>query len=222
MASDESIARVVKIAERLEGLSRHAGMHAAGVVIAPRPIIEYLPLYRTNKDEITTQFDMNAVEKMGLLKIDFLGLITLDIIDATLDGIRQRSGAAPDLDHVPLDDEKTYELFRSGRTACVFQFDSSGMRDLLRRAKPKVFADLAALNALYRPGALDAGTVEDYVRRRSGTSRVTYPLPEIADILTETLGILVYQEQVMRIAQVVAGYSLAEADLLRKAIGKKK
>ena len=220
--SDESVRKIVRIAERLEGLSRHAGMHAAGVVIAPRPIIEYLPLYRTNKDEITTQFDMNAVEKMGLLKIDFLGLITLDIIDETLGAIRDRTGEAPDLDHLPLDDEKTYELFRSGRTACVFQFDSSGMRDLLRRAKPRVFADLAALNALYRPGALDAGTVEEYVRRRSGTSKVTYPLPEIQDVLEETLGILVYQEQVMQIAQRVAGYSLAEADLLRKAIGKKK
>ena len=222
IASDESVAKVVQIAERLEGLSRHAGMHAAGVVIAPKPITEYLPLYRTNKDEITTQFDMNAVEKMGLLKIDFLGLITLDIIDAALDAIRAREGKVPDLDHLTLDDEKTYELFRSGKTACVFQFDSSGMRDLLRRAKPRVFADLAALNALYRPGALDAGTVEDYVRRRSGTSKVTYPLPEIADVLEETLGILVYQEQVMRIASIVAGYSLAEADLLRKAIGKKK
>jgi len=220
--SDESARKIVRIAERLEGLSRHAGMHAAGVVIAPRPIIEYLPLYRTNKDEITTQFDMNAVEKMGLLKIDFLGLITLDIIDEAVAAIRDRTGKAPDLDHLPLDDEETYELFRSGKTACVFQFDSSGMRDLLRRAKPRVFADLAALNALYRPGALDAGTVEDYVRRRSGTSKVTYPLPEIQDVLEETLGILVYQEQVMQIAQRVAGYSLAEADLLRKAIGKKK
>jgi len=222
MASDESVAKVVRIAERLEGLSRHAGMHAAGVVIAPRPITDFLPLYRTNKDEITTQFDMNAVEKMGLLKIDFLGLITLDVLEATVAAVRERSGVAIDLDHLPLDDEPTYELFRSGRTACVFQFDSGGMRDLLRRAKPRVFVDLAALNALYRPGALDAGTVEDYVRRRGGTSRVTYPLPELEPILSETLGILVYQEQVMRIAQVVAGYSLAEADLLRKAIGKKK
>ena len=222
IATDESVAKVVQIAERLEGLSRHAGMHAAGVVIAPRPITEYLPLYRTNTGDVTTQFDMNAVEKMGLLKIDFLGLITLDIMDAARDGIRERTGDVVDLDHLPLDDEKTYELFRSGRTACVFQFDSSGMRDLLRRARPKVFADLAALNALYRPGALDAGTVEEYVRRRNGASKVTFPLPEIEDILQETFGILVYQEQVMRIASRVAGYSLAEADLLRKAIGKKK
>jgi DNA polymerase-3 subunit alpha len=220
--ADEAVAKVVRIAERLEGLSRHAGMHAAGVVIAPRPITEYLPLYRTNKDEITTQFDMTAVEKMGLLKIDFLGLITLDILDATVVAVRERTGNVIDIDHLPLDDEPTYELFRSGRTACVFQFDSTGMRDLLRRAKPRVFADLAALNALYRPGALDAGTVEEYVRRRNGTSRVSFPLPEISDILEETLGILVYQEQVMRIASRVAGYSLAEADLLRKAIGKKK
>ena len=222
MAADESVARVVKIAERLEGLSRHAGVHAAGVVIAPRPIIEFLPLYRTNKDEITTQFDMNAVEKMGLLKIDFLGLITLDIIDAAVAAVQERLGITLDLEHLSLEDEPTFELFRTGKTACVFQFDSGGMRDLLRRARPRVFLDLAALNALYRPGALDAGTVEDYVRRRNGTSRVSYPLPELEPILSETLGILVYQEQVMRIAQVVAGYSLAEADLLRKAIGKKK
>ncbi|MBC8646660.1 MAG: DNA polymerase III subunit alpha [Thermoanaerobaculia bacterium] len=222
LETDETAAKVVRIAERLEGLSRHAGMHAAGVVIAPRPITEYLPLYRTSKDEITTQFDMNAVEKMGLLKIDFLGLITLDIIEATRDAIRAREGTAPDLDNVPLNDEPTYELFRAGKTACVFQFDSGGMRDLLRRAKPRVFADLPALNALYRPGALDAGTVEDYVRRRTGTSKISYPLPELEPILEQTLGILVYQEQVMRIAQRVAGYSLAEADLLRKAIGKKK
>ncbi|HVG36272.1 MAG TPA: DNA polymerase III subunit alpha, partial [Thermoplasmata archaeon] len=220
--SDESVARVVQIAERLEGLSRHAGMHAAGVVIAPRPITDYLPLYRTNTGDVTTQFDMNAVEKMGLLKIDFLGLITLDIMDAAVAGIRERTGDVVDLDRIPLNDEKTYELFRSGRTACVFQFDSSGMRDLLRRAKPKVFSDLALLNALYRPGALDVGMVEEYVRRRNGSRKVTYPLPEIEDILRETLGILVYQEQVMLIASRVAGYSLAEADLLRKAIGKKK
>jgi DNA polymerase-3 subunit alpha len=222
LASDESARRIVQIAERLEGLSRHAGMHAAGVVIAPRPIMEFLPLYRTNKDEITTQFDMNAVEKMGLLKIDFLGLITLDILDAATAAVKERHGVSLDMEHLPLDDEKTFELFRAGKTACVFQFDSGGMRDLLRRAKPRVFADLAALNALFRPGALDAGTVEEYVRRRNGTSRVTYPLPELQPVLEETLGILVYQEQVMRIAQSVAGYSLAEADLLRKAIGKKK
>ena len=222
MASDESIARVVKIAERLEGLSRHAGIHAAGVVIAPKPIIEFLPLYRTNKDEITTQFDMNAVEKMGLLKIDFLGLITLDILDATKAG---RAGAArrrrrPRPPARSTTSRPTSSSGRAARRACSSSIPG-GMRDLLRRAKPRVFADLAALNALYRPGALDAGTVEDYVRRRGGT-RVTYPLPELEPILSETLGILVYQEQVMRIAQLVAGYSLAEADLLRKAIGKKK
>ncbi|HET7452151.1 MAG TPA: DNA polymerase III subunit alpha, partial [Thermoanaerobaculia bacterium] len=162
------------------------------------------------------------IEKMGLLKIDFLGLITLDILVETAASVRRAEGVEIDLEHVPLDDEKTYALFREGKTGCVFQFDSSGMRDLLRRARPTVFSDLAALNALYRPGALDAGTVEDYVRRRNGTAKITYPLPELEDILADTLGILVYQEQVMLIAQRVAGYSLAEADLLRKAIGKKK
>jgi DNA polymerase-3 subunit alpha len=222
LKGDEGARKVVQIATRLEGLSRHAGMHAAGVVIAPRPITEYLPLYRTADDQITTQFDMGVVEKMGLLKIDFLGLITLDILIETVSSVRRGEGVEIDLEHLPLNDEKTYELFREGKTGCVFQFDSSGMRDLLRRARPSVFTDLAALNALYRPGALDAGTVEDYVRRRNGTAKITYPLPELKDVLEDTLGILVYQEQVMLIAQRVAGYSLAEADLLRKAIGKKK
>jgi len=222
LKTDESAKKVVQIASRLEGLSRHAGMHAAGVVIAPRPITEFLPLYRTADDQITTQFDMGVVEKMGLLKIDFLGLITLDILIETVASVRKSEGVEIDLEHLPLNDEKTYELFREGKTGCVFQFDSSGMRDLLRRARPAVFTDLAALNALYRPGALDAGTVEDYVRRSSGSAKITYPLPELKDILEDTLGILVYQEQVMLIAQRVAGYSLAEADLLRKAIGKKK
>ena len=220
--TDESAKKVVQIAARLEGLSRHAGMHAAGVVIAPGRITDYVPLYRTTDDQITTQFDMTVIEKMGLLKIDFLGLITLDILLETAASVRKAEGVEIDLEHLPLDDEPTYELFREGKTGCVFQFDSSGMRDLLRRARPAVFSDLAALNALYRPGALDAGTVEDYVRRRTGTAKVTYPLPELKDILEDTLGILVYQEQVMLIAQRVAGFSLAEADLLRKAIGKKK
>jgi DNA polymerase-3 subunit alpha len=222
LKADENAKKVVQIASRLEGLSRHAGTHAAGVVIAPKAITEFLPLYRTADDQITTQFEMGVVEKMGLLKIDFLGLITLDILDDAVDSLKRSEGAEIDLHRLPLNDEKTFELFREGRTGCVFQFDSSGMRDLLRRARPRVFTDLAALNALYRPGALDAGTVEDYVRRRNGTARITYPLPELKEILDETLGILVYQEQVMLIAQKVAGYSLAEADLLRKAIGKKK
>ncbi len=222
LKGDENAKKVVQIATRLEGLSRHAGMHAAGVVIAPSAITDYVPLYRTADDQITTQFDMGVVEKMGLLKIDFLGLITLDILGEAVESVRRTLGREIDLTHLPLNDEPTFELFREGKTGCVFQFDSSGMRDLLRRAKPTVFSDLAALNALYRPGALDAGTVEDYVRRRSGSAKVTYPLPELKEILEDTLGILVYQEQVMRIAQRVAGYSLAEADLLRKAIGKKK
>jgi DNA polymerase-3 subunit alpha len=222
LKTDDSARKVVQIASRLEGLSRHAGTHAAGVVIAPRPITEYLPLYRTADDQITTQFEMGTVEKMGLLKIDFLGLITLDILDEAVASIKRIEGISIDPRRLPLNDEKTFELFREGKTGCVFQFDSSGMRDLLRRARPSVFTDLAALNALYRPGALDAGTVEDYVRRRSGSAKVTYPLPELKEILEETLGILVYQEQVMLIAQKVAAYSLAEADLLRKAIGKKK
>jgi DNA polymerase III subunit alpha len=219
--TDDAAARVVRLAERLENLSRHAGMHAAGIVIAPKPITEFLPLYRTNDEQITTQFDMKAVEEMGLLKIDFLGLITLDIIEDAVRMIAETTGERIDVERIPLNDEPTFALFREGKTGCVFQFDSGGMRDLLRKARPDVFSDLAALNALYRPGALDAGTVEEFIRRRSGQARISYALPELEPILQETYGILVYQEQVMRIAQIVAGYSLAEADLLRKAMGKK-
>jgi DNA polymerase III subunit alpha len=219
--ADEGAAKVVRLAERLENLSRHAGMHAAGIVIAPKPITEFLPLYRTNDDQITTQFDMKAVEEMGLLKIDFLGLITLDIIEDTVRMIAATTRTKVDVERVPLNDDQTFSLFRDGKTGCVFQFDSGGMRDLLRKARPETFSDLAALNALYRPGALDAGTVEEFIRRRNGQARILFPLPELEPILKETYGILVYQEQVMRIAQIVAGYSLAEADLLRKAMGKK-
>ena len=214
--------KLFDLAERLEGVSRHAGMHAAGVLIAPRPLIEYLPLYRNNNDEITTQFEMKSVDKMGLLKMDFLGLITLD------DPRRRREvaprsgpGGRSTSRTIPLNDPEVFRLFSEGRTDGIFQFESSGMRDLLRRVQPSVFSDLAALNALYRPGALDAGTVEDYIERRRG-QEVRLPAPGArADSSKETLGVLVYQEQVMLAARAVAGYTLGEADKLRKAIGKK-
>src|SRR5450759_2232703 len=195
LRDNETYRRLFDLGERLEGVSRHAGVHAAGVLIAPRPLVEYLPLYRNSNDEITTQFEMKSVDRMGLLKMDFLGLITLTILD---DALR----------------------FADGRTDGLFQFESSGMRDLLRRVKPEVFDDLAALNALYRPGALDAGTVEVYIQRRRGT-KFEYLLPQLEPILRETHGVLVYQEQVMLAARAVAGYTPGEADKLRKAIGKK-
>ncbi|HEY0372561.1 MAG TPA: DNA polymerase III subunit alpha [Thermoanaerobaculia bacterium] len=219
--NDEEVRKIVEIGERLEGLSRHAGMHAAGVVITPEPVTNYVPLYRTNRDEIVTQFDMRVVEKMGLVKMDFLGLRTLTVIDDAIKSAKQVDGVTIDLENIPLDDPEVYRLFQEGRTKGVFQFESGGMVDLLRKSKPTQFEDLAALNALYRPGALDAGMVDEYVKRKNGTSKAKYLVPVMKDVLEETYGVIVYQEQVMQIAQQVAGYSLGQADLLRKAMGKK-
>ncbi len=221
MKNDAEVAKVIDIGLKLEGLSRHAGMHAAGVVITPEPVTTYVPLYRTNRDEIVTQFDMNVVEKMGLLKMDFLGLRTLTVIDDAVKSAQHETGQTIDIDAIPLDEPEVYRLFQEGRAKGVFQFESGGMVDLLRKSKPTKFEDLAALNALYRPGALDAGMVDEYVKRKNGTSKPKYLVPAMKEILEETYGVIVYQEQVMQIAQRVAGYSLGQADLLRKAMGKK-
>jgi DNA polymerase-3 subunit alpha len=221
MKNDAEVAKIVEIGIRLEGLSRHAGMHAAGVVITPEPVTEYVPLYRTTRDEIVTQFDMRVVEKMGLLKMDFLGLRTLTVIDEALKSLAGETGETIAIETLELDDPVVYQLFQEGRTKGVFQFESGGMVDLLRKSRPTKFEDLAALNALYRPGALDAGMVDEYVRRKNGTSKPKYLVPAMKTILEETYGVIVYQEQVMQIAQAVAGYSLGQADLLRKAMGKK-
>src|SRR5205807_168577 len=221
MKNDHEVERIIEIGSRLEGLSRHAGMHAAGGVITPEPVTNYVPLYRTNRDEIVTQYDMRIVEKMGLLKMDFLGLRTLTVIDDAIKSAKAAEGVDIEIDKIPLDDPEVYRLFQEGRTEGVFQFESGGMVDLLRRARPTKFEDLAAFNALYRPGALDAGMVDEYVRRKNGTSKARYLVPAMKEILEETYGVIVYQEQVMQIAQVVAGFSLGEADLLRKAMGKK-
>jgi DNA polymerase-3 subunit alpha len=219
--SDEEVKKIIEIGERLEGLSRHAGVHAAGVVITPEPVTNYVPLYRTNRDEIVTQFDMRVVEKLGLLKIDFLGLRTLTVIDDAVKSAKMVDNADIDIDRIPLDDPEVYRLFQDGRTKGVFQFESGGMIDLLRKSRPSQFHDLAALNALYRPGALDAGMVDEYVKRKSGISKPKYLVPAMKEIIEETYGVIVYQDQVMQIAQRVAGYSLGQADLLRKAMGKK-
>ncbi|HYC89824.1 MAG TPA: DNA polymerase III subunit alpha [Thermoanaerobaculia bacterium] len=218
--NDEEVKKIVEIGEKLEGLSRHAGMHAAGVVITPEPVTNYVPLYRTNRDEIVTQFDMRVVEKMGLVKMDFLGLRTLTVIDDAVKSAKQVDGVDIDIDAIPLDDPEVFRLFQEGRTKGVFQFESGGMVDLLRKARPTQFEDLAALNALYRPGALDAGMVDEYVKRKNGKA-VKYLVPAMKEVLEETYGVIVYQEQVMQIAQKVANYSLGQADLLRKAMGKK-
>jgi DNA polymerase-3 subunit alpha len=219
--NDEEVRKIIEIGEKLEGLSRHAGMHAAGVVITPEPVTNYVPLYRTNRDEIVTQFDMRVVEKMGLLKMDFLGLRTLTVIDDAIKSAKSVDGVDIVIDDIPLDDPDVFRLFQEGRTKGVFQFESGGMVDLLRKARPTQFEDLAALNALYRPGALDAGMVDEYVKRKNGTSKAKYLVPVMKELLEETYGVIVYQEQVMQIAQRVAAYSLGQADLLRKAMGKK-
>ena len=222
--NDPEVRRIVEVGSRLEGLTRHASVHAAGVVIAPRPLDELVPLYKVTKgdgEQVMTQWDMNVVEKLGLLKMDFLGLRTLTVLDDAVKILRQQ-GIELDLDEVPLDDSEVFRLFSEGRTSGIFQFESRGMTDVLRRARPSKFEDLAAFNALYRPGALSVGMVEEYIQRKLGKRKVNYLLPQIKPILEETYGVIVYQEQVMRIAVDVAGFSLAEADVLRKAMGKKK
>ena len=221
VASDPEVAQIVEVGSRLEGLTRHASLHAAGVVITPRPTEELVPLYKTSKGEIVTQWDKDIIEELGLLKMDFLGLRTLTVIDDTLKML-ERQGIQLDLDHVQLNDEEVFRLFCDGRTSGIFQFESRGMRDLLQRAKPSKFEDLAAFNALYRPGALSVGMVEEYIQRKLGKRKVKYVLPETERILEETYGVIAYQEQVMQLAVEVAGFSMGEADVLRKAMGKKK
>jgi len=220
VAKDPEIREVVDIGSRLEGLTRHASVHAAGVVIAPRPIDELIPLYKTSRDEITTQWDMKAVERLGLLKMDFLGLKTVTVVDDTLRTLKMQ-GIDLDLDAVPLDDAAVFRLFCEGRTNGIFQFESGGMRDMLRRAQPSKFEDLAAFNALYRPGALSVGMVEEFIQRKLGRKKVQYILPETRPILEETHGVIAYQEQVMQIAVTIGGFTMGQADVLRKAMGKK-
>ena len=221
--SDPQIRELLDTARKLEGLVRNAGVHAAGVVISPRPLIELVPLHRTKNDEIVTAFDMVAIEKMGLLKMDFLGLTTLTILDDALKLIAQTRGERSISKSIPLDDQETYEkVFHKGLTSGVFQFESHGMRDVLRRYQPNSVEDLTALNALYRPGPIQGGMIDDFIDRKHGRKKIEYELPELEEILQETLGVIVYQEQVMQIANRLAGYSLGEADLLRRAMGKKK
>jgi DNA polymerase-3 subunit alpha len=220
---DPQIHELFDIALRLEGMARNASVHAAGVVISPQPLQELVPLYKTNKDEIVTQFDMAWLEKLGLLKMDFLGLTTLTIVNETLALIRKTRGTEIVLEDLPLDDAETYAtIFAEGLTDGVFQFESSGMKDVLRRYRPERIEDLIALNALYRPGPIKGGVVDDFIDRKHGRKHITYDLPVLKPILEETYGVIIYQEQVMQIAQLVAGYSLGEADLLRRAMGKKK
>ena len=187
----------------------------------PGPITDYAPLYKSNRDEITTQWAMKEVERVGLLKMDFLGLSTLTLIQDALAEIKRTEGFDLDIDNVPLDDAKTYQLFVDGQTYGIFQFESSGMREILRKAKPQRLDDLIAMNALYRPGPLKGGMVDDYIDRKQGEDEVKYELAALEPILADTYGVIAYQEQVMRIASVLAGFTLGQSDVLRKAMGKK-
>ncbi len=220
--ADPRVADVLQVARRLEGLARNCSVHAAGVVISPQPLKELVPLYKTNRDEIVTQFDMSGLEKLQLLKMDFLGLTTLTLIEDALRLIEKRHGVKLDPQELRLDDKETYEIFGKGYTSGVFQFESPGMRDILRRYQPSRIEDLTALNALYRPGPIQGGMIDDFIERKWGRRAVQYDLPELKELLEETYGVIVYQEQVMQISNRLAGYSLGDADLLRRAMGKKK
>lgn len=219
---DQRVAEVLEVAGRLEGLARNCSVHAAGVVISPQPLKELVPLYKTNRDEIVTQYDMSSLEKLALLKMDFLGLTTLTLIDEALKLIEKRHGVKLVPEELPLDDSATYGIFTKGYTSGVFQFESPGMRDILRRYQPTRIEDLTALNALYRPGPIQGGMVDDFIDRKHGKKTVVYDLPDLKELLAETYGVIVYQEQVMQISNRLAGYSLGDADILRRAMGKKK
>ncbi len=228
-SKDPRMAELIEIALRLEGQIRHVSKHAAGVVISQEPLTEYLPLYKGPKNEITTQFDMNAVEKIGLVKFDFLGLRTLTVINKAGELINRRLQLAPlaqsepfSISRIPVDDVKTYEMLGRGETAGIFQLESSGMRDIIIKMRPQTFEDLIALVALYRPGPLGSGMVDDFIKRKKGATRISYELPALEPILKDTYGVILYQEQVMQIASALAGFSLGEADILRRAMGKKK
>src|SRR6185503_17953262 len=218
--NDKQIRELIDTAKKLEGLVRGAGVHASAVVIAPRPLTELVPLNRTKNDEVVTAYDMKAVEKMGLLKMDFLGLATLTVITDAVKLIEQSRGEKLDIEMIPIDDPETFrKVFHTALTSGIFQFESSGMRDILRRYKPDTVEELTQLNALYRPGPMDM--IDDFIERKWGRKKVEYLLPALEAILNDSLGVIVYQEQVMRIANVLASYSLGEADLLRRAMGKK-
>jgi DNA polymerase-3 subunit alpha len=218
---DERVAKCLDISRKLEGLARHASTHAAGIVISDQPMEEYLPLYRGKKGEVVTQYDMKKVEKVGLIKFDFLGLKTLTVLQDTLELARDSGKEVPDLETMTMDDPQTFELLCKGQTNGVFQLESSGMRGVMMDLKPERFEELIALLALYRPGPLESGMVTDFVERKHGRREVQYPHPWLEPVLKETYGVILYQEQVMRIASELAGYSLGDGDLLRRAMGKK-
>ncbi len=218
--TDDRIRELLDNASVVEGLARHASTHAAGIVIANKHLSEYLPLYKGKHDETVTQYDMKMIEKIGLIKIDFLGLETLSLMDTVVKLLKEE-GIDIDLAQLPLDDKKTYDLLSSGNTSGVFQLESRGMRDLLTRLKPSQFDDIMPLIALYRPGPLKSGMVDEFIKRRNDPSQVTYETPKLKEILHDTYGVIIYQEQIMKIASVLAGFSMKDADALRKAMSKK-
>jgi len=218
--SDRNVKELLDYASILEGLARHASTHAAGIVISNKDLTEYLPLYRGQKGETVTQYPMKTIEKIGLIKIDFLGLETLTLMNDVIEMLK-KDGIHVELDKIPLDDTKTYELLSSGDTSGVFQLESRGMKDLLIKLKPSKFEDIMPLIALYRPGPLKSGMVEEFIKRKNNPSLIKYELPLLEDILKETYGVIIYQEQIMKIAQVLAGFSIKDADALRKAMAKK-
>jgi DNA polymerase-3 subunit alpha len=219
---ESEIKKLIDTAAALEGMPRHASTHAAGVVITREPLTHYLPLYKTTDGAVTTQFAKETVEELGLLKMDLLGLRTLTVIGDAVRMVAENKGESIDIEHISLEDRNTYEMLARGETAGVFQLESSGMRSILRELKPEVFEDIIALVALYRPGPLGSGMVEDFVKNKHGRKKAKYLHPKLEPVLKSTYGVIVYQEQVMRIASDLAGFTLGEADLLRRAMGKKK
>jgi DNA polymerase-3 subunit alpha len=242
--SDSKLQELLELAKALEGTTRHASTHAAGIVISTEPLTEHVPLYRGTNDEVVTQYAMGDIEKIGLVKFDFLGLRTLTVIDHTLRLVNERGvggrglgvdRSTPDpstpytppptplsLSDIPMDDPETFALLSSGETTGVFQLEGAGMRDLLIKMKPEHFEDVIAIIALYRPGPIGSGMIDDFIKRKRGQTKIQYEVPPLEEILKETYGVIVYQEQVMKIANVLGGFSLGEADLLRRAMGKKK
>lgn len=219
---NERVKRLIDIAKDLEGFPRHASTHAAGVVISKDPIVEHVPLHKLGDSNIATQYTMTALEELGLLKMDFLGLRTLTVIRDALNIIRRTQKKDINLDKLPLNDKKVYEMLSQGNTAGVFQLESTGMKNLLTELKPETFQDVVAIIGLYRPGPLGSGAAEDFIKSKNGLKPIKYLHPKLEHILSETYGIILYQEQAMKIAQELAGFSLAQADILRKAMGKKK
>ncbi len=219
--SDTKLQSLFSIAKSLEGLSRHASTHAAGVVISNKPLMEYLPLYRGQDGELMTQYPMKEVDAIGLVKFDFLGLKTLTVVNHTINLIERNHGIKIDLSQIPLDDPDVFALLGSGSTLGIFQLESSGMKELLIKLKPENFKEIIALVALYRPGPLRSGMVDEYIKRRHGKETIRYETKELEEILKDTYGVIVYQEQVMRIASTLANFSLEDADILRRAMSKK-